>query len=60
MAIAWLSGELCEYDEWLDGVELARWEALMRDPSREKGALRFAVDLTDAERAGAARRGPRG
>ncbi len=56
VAIARLSGELREYEDWLDGVEPAwtvlepaRWEALMREPSPENGAVRLAVDLTDAE-----------
>ena len=51
-----VSGELREYHAWLDGVEPAwtvlepaRWEALMREPSVESGALRLADDLTDAE-----------
>ena len=54
MAIGRLSGELREYEDWLDGVEPAwtvlepaRWEALMREPSGEDGALRLAGDLTD-------------
>ena len=56
MAIARLSGEFREYADWLDGVEPAwtalepaRWEALMREPVPENGALRLAVDLTGAE-----------
>ena len=51
-----VSGELREYHAWLDGVEPAwtvlepaRWEALMREPSAENGALRLADDLTDTE-----------
>ena len=51
-----VSGELREYHAWLDGVEPAwtelepaRWEALMREPSAESGALRLTEDLTDAE-----------
>ena len=51
-----VSGELREYHAWLDGVEPAwtvlepaRWEALMREPSAEKGAIRLASDLTNAE-----------
>ena len=48
-AIARLSSEFREYDDWLDGVEPARWEALMREPSEEDGALRLAEDLTDEE-----------
>ena len=51
-----VSGELREYHARLDGVEpawtvlqSARWEALMREPSAESGALRLAGDLTDAE-----------
>ena len=45
-----------EYADWLDGVEPAwtalepaRWEALMREPVPENGALRLALDLTGAE-----------
>ena len=56
MAIARLSSEFREYDDWLDGVEPAwtalepaRWEALMREPSGKDGALRLAEDLTDEE-----------
>ncbi len=48
--------ELREYHAWLDGVEPAwtvlepaRWEALMREPSAENGALRLAADLTEEE-----------
>ena len=51
-----VSGELREYHAWLDGVEPAwtvlepaRWEALMRGPSAENGALRLTGDLTDTE-----------
>ena len=51
-----VSGELREYHAWLDGVEPAwtvlepaRWEALMREPSAENGALRLTGDLTDTE-----------
>ena len=56
MAIARLSSELREYDDWLDGVEPAwtalepaRLEALMREPSGEDGALRLGENLTDEE-----------
>ena len=51
-----VSGELREYHAWLDRVEPAwtalepaPWEALMREPSAENGALRPTGDLTDAE-----------
>ena len=56
-----VSGELREYHAWLDGVEPvwtvlepARWEALMREPSGEKGPLRLVGDLSDAELDGSA------
>ena len=56
MAIARLSGDFREYADWLDGVEPAwtalepaRWEALMREPSPENGALGLALDLSGAE-----------
>ena len=56
VAIARLSSEFREYDDWLDGVEPAwtalepaRLEALMREPSGEDGALRLGENLTDEE-----------
>ena len=56
MAIARLSSEFREYDDWLDGVEPAwtalepeKLEALMREPSGEDGALCLGENLTDEE-----------